>query len=247
MKLSASQISKGRRCLRLYAFEYVEGFKPPPSAKQQFGTDVHTHLENWLSKGIVPPDTPEGNVAKQGIQKGWLPVPSDKLLTEEKFDMPWIDDVNMMGYIDCVEPPGLVIDHKTTSSLNWAKTEEQLALDEQAIIYAIWAAQTFNVSVVNARWIYYAASNPKTGARKPAGSKAIQTSFDFTSRFVQKAVKDLLSFSKQLIWIRKNEIKAACVPPNPHACGAFGGCPHKERCGLSEGDRLAAYFDKERF
>jgi hypothetical protein len=207
----------------------VEGFKPPPSVKQQFGTDVHTHLEHWLSKGIVPPDTPEGNVAKQGIQKGW------------------IDDVNMMGYIDCVEPPGLVIDHKTTSSLNWAKTEEQLALDEQAIIYAIWAARTFNTTVVNARWIYYAASNPKTGVRKPAGSKAIQTSFDFTSRFVQKAVKDLLSFSKQLIWIRKNEIKAACVPPNPHACGAFGGCPHKERCGLSEGDRLAAYFDKERF
>jgi hypothetical protein len=197
MKLSASQLSKGRRCLRAYAFEYVEGFKPGPSPKQQFGKDVHTQLERWLSQGKMPDNTPEGQVAKQGIQKNWLPVPSNKLLIEYEFEIPWFDDIIMMGFVDCavstaLEEIPIVIDHKTTSSLNWAKTEEQLLLDEQALIYSLWAAWRWDVSKVKARWVYYAASNPVKGKRRPAGAKAVQVEFDVKSKTFQDNIKELL-------------------------------------------------------
>jgi hypothetical protein len=249
MKLSPSQLKKGRQCLRAYAFEYVQGFKPPPSPKQQFGTDVHKQLEMWLSKGKMPDSTPEGQVAKQGIQKNWLPVPSENLLVEKQFEMPWIEDVKMSGFVDCVslEEIPIVIDHKTTSSLSWAKTEEQLQFDEQALIYSLWAALTYGSERVKARWVYYAASNPKQGPRAPAGAKAVQVEFNVKDRSYVDKIKDLLVFSKKLIWIRKKEIKALSLPPNPHACSAFGGCPHRGTCNLFGPDRIKAYFEKEKF
>jgi hypothetical protein len=249
MKLSASQLNKGRRCLRAYSFEYVEGFKPPPSPKQQFGKDVHSQLENWLSKGKMPDNTPEGNVAKQGIQKNWLPIPSEDLLIEHYFQIPWVDEVPIIGYVDCTDPQEIpiVIDHKTTSSLTWAKTEEQLLLDEQALIYSFWAALQYQAKRVKARWVYYAASNPRSGPRMPAGAKAVQVEFDIQSRWYIDRIKDLLILSKKLIWIRRDEIKAMTLPPNPDACSAYGGCPHRERCNLSGQEIMKGYFAKEKF
>jgi hypothetical protein len=173
-----------------------------------------------------------------------LPTPSNKLLVEKYFEMPWIDDVVMIGYVDCVslEEVPVVIDHKTTSSLSWAKTEEQLLLDEQSLIYSLWAALEYDLEHVKARWVYYAASNPKHGPRKPAGAKAVQAQFDIKSKSFEDKIKDLLKLSKKLIWIRKSKIKAAALPPNPHACGDYGGCPHKERCALKMEDKFSTYF-----
>ena len=249
MRISPTQITKYRRCQRLYAFEYVEGFKPPPSDKQQFGTDVHSELEQWLRDGRVPSNTPEGQTAKQGIKKGWLPTPDKGLFIEQEFAIDWDEDLEMIGFIDCVVPPDLadvpiVIDHKTTSSLNWCKTEEDLAKDEQAIIYSTVVAQQFKAQKVKARWIYYSASNPKSGRRKPNGARPVEVEFDVTSKSFLDLLKALLRDSKRIRRIRKRGIKGRALVPSPQSCEMFGGCPHKERCNLSGEDRLEAYMKR---
>ena len=251
MNVSPTQVSKARRCWRIIAFEYVEGIKPPPSVKQVFGTDVHKQLERWLSKGVPPDDTPEGRTAKQGIKKGWLPTPGPHLMTEHRMRYQVIPGVFIKGYIDCVAPyeisekisGPLVIDHKTTSDLRWAKTEEELASDPQALMYVAWAMLHFGVPEVLARWVYYAASNP-TGKspRAPRGAKPVQRLFDSRDPAFIELVAGILRDVHRIVYIRRTGIKALDLPPSPGSCGMYGGCAHEYRCNLSGGDRIAAYM-----
>jgi hypothetical protein len=95
-----------------------------------FGTAVHAQLERWLREGVKPDDTPAGRTAAQGLQ--WLPHPDTRLLLEQKFVFAVTDEISAGGIIDCLVPPEIgneviVVDHKSTSDLRWAKTEEQLA------------------------------------------------------------------------------------------------------------------------
>jgi len=246
MKISATQINKYRRCQRLYAFEYVEGHKPPPSKKQEFGSAVHKQLEEWLRLGRAPDDSPEGRVAKQGIKNGWLPTPRSGLLVEHEFSFSWFPGVEMIGFIDCVEPDDeepLVIDHKTTSDLRWAMGVDDLRKDPQALLYAVWAAKHYRAPVVRARWLYYAASNPKTGPRKPAGARPVEVKFDCRQKAFIDEVKALNDDIAAIARIRKRKTPALDLPASPGACEMYGGCFHRdERCRLTGPEKLAAYL-----
>lgn len=244
MKLSASQVSKFLSCPRAYAFEYVEGKRPPSSPKQQFGKDVHSQLENWLRHATPPDDSAAGRVAEQGIRSNWLPVPGEHLMVEKEFLIPWFDDVQMYGFVDCCEPGStpLIIDHKSTSSLKWAKTVEELKTDPQALIYSLWAALEFRAPEVRARWIYYSASNPKTGPRRPTGALPVETTFvTGSSEYIEK-VERLIETTEKMVLIRKDGIPGMNCSPNPKSCNDYGGCFHREYCGLSADDSIDAYF-----
>jgi RecB family exonuclease len=246
MKLSASQINKYRACPRMYAFEYVEHQFPPSNLKQEFGSKVHKHLERWLKSGIVPPETPEGLVAKQGISNRALPIPGPTLQLEYEFQIRWIEDVVMKGFIDCAYPKEhTVIDHKTTSSAKYIKTSEGLQADPQALIYATWAALYWRVLKVKARWIYYIATNPKNGIRKPGGVRTVETIFDIKSIQFHKHLKKLLEDSSKMIKIRKEKIRGLDFTPSPESCDNFGGCFHRNKCtDIKAVDILAASFKR---
>jgi hypothetical protein len=244
MNLSASQISKFRRCQRIIGFDYVEGIKEPSSPKQKFGTAVHAELERWLKDATPPSDTPEGNVAKQGIQKGWLPTPSKKLKTELYIKTKWARNVQMVGFIDCFEPPDLIIDHKTTSSLNWVKTPEQLAADEQAIIYATWAILTQKIPAVRLRWIYYSASNPETGPRKPNGARPVEVRLDSRDPLFLEHLRGLEKDAREVVRIRRQGIKGLELPFNPESCSMYNGCFYRNLCNIEPGDFLEALIKK---
>jgi len=255
--VSPSQFEKFRRCLRAYSFEYVMGLRPPSSPKQQFGTAVHAQLEQWLSKGTPPADTPEGRVAKQGINKGLLPTPSDKLRVEDKWSF-WAGlygdtEVFFSGFADCIVPPSvgccgageaMVIDHKTTSDLRWAKTEDQLKTDPQALLYSAWAMLQFQVGKIKARWVYYAAD--AKGERKPRGAQAVCVEFQANGAAFLDGIDRILQDTKELVRIRTNEVQALDLAPSPESCQAYGGCPHRNLCALSSADRLAGYFERDR-
>jgi len=247
MKLSASQVNLYLRCPRAYALTYVEKQVSPPSPKQQFGTDVHSQLERWLRDGIPPDDTPEGRVANQGIRNDWLPPPSSKLLIEKEFLIPWFEDegVYMRGFVDCCDPRGvpLVLDHKTTSNLKWAMTEEDLAGDPQALIYSLWAALEYNASLVRARWVYYSASNPKNGPRKPQGALPVEILFKTNSSEYIDKIQWLLDTTGEMINIRSNEIRGSECEPKPENCGAYGGCFHRGKgCVLDQFESTKGFF-----
>ena len=245
IKLSATQISKFRSCKRLYAFEYVEGKRPPSTVKQQFGSDVHKNLERWLKGSEVPDKSPAGLTARQGISKPWSPVPGPELMVEHEFELDWVSGATVIGFIDCVVPGDapMVIDHKTTSSLKWALTPDKLEDDPQALLYATWAALHFGVSSVTARWIYYAASNPRSGRRKPNGILPVEVQFNFGLEETIRKIGSLLDDSKTIVQIREKEIPGLDLDPNPSSCGNYGGCPHKELCGdLSPEDRIRSLW-----
>jgi hypothetical protein len=258
MHLSANQISKWRRCNRAWGFEYIDGIVPPPSPKQAFGSDVHAELERWLKLGRIPNDTPAGRVAAQGLH--FLPTPRSGLKIEYGFDMPWIGDVTLTGFIDCLCLDGvdpcdknkwrgsgrpLIIDHKTTSALRYTKTEAELINDPQAILYAVYTMITFDEPVVDVRWVYYAASNSEGKPRKPSGCRSVEVAFSVGNSEFLHRVEELLRDSEKMIRALRDKPSAISLAPDPHACGTYGGCPHCERCALSDGEKLDAYFLKK--
>ena len=248
MNVSASQVVKVRRCERAYAFEYVEDIKAPSSPKQMFGSQVHSDLEKYLKTGDSLPDTMTGKVAKAGLQ--WLPPPGADLLIEHYFTFPWTGAIDVIGYIDCVSPPGystrepLVIDHKTTSDLRWAKTPEMLEVDAQAILYALWAMLRYDVEKVRARWVYYAATNPKNGNRVPRGTRPVEVIFDALSPIFQARLAELDKAIKKIAVIRTFERGGLDLPPSPEACSMYEGCFYANICSLSPSERLAGYMEK---
>ena len=142
--ISASQIKKWRECKRKWAYKYVDKRTEPVSPKAAFGTDVHSHLEHWSTKGTTPPKTPQGEAAKALI--GFAPTPHtaiklpagaalpfdvnapvDANLCEPKFELtlPELPGVVLIGFIDVLRPPDAapmptVQDYKSTGSLRYA-------------------------------------------------------------------------------------------------------------------------------
>jgi hypothetical protein len=245
--ISPTQIEKGQRCERTIGYEYVEHIPQPPTAKKDFGSAVHTQIERWLREGQKPDDSPEGQTARQGIRNNWLPPPSRSLLIEHDLDLPFSKLVHLRGRIDCIAPGEIpiVIDHKSTSDLKWAKTKDELTHDTQAILYSIYAATLLQSPFVRARWIYYAATNPKKGPRKPSGAKAIEVQFDVSSDEFLRKWEKLSRDINRIAEIRINGFTGAELRPNPDSCGAFGGCPYKKLCRPSGEDALASAIRQE--
>ena len=253
LKISPSQVNTFRMCPRRYCWEYVWGMRPPSTAKQQFGTDVHSHIENWLRTATMPPATPSGRTALQGLHL--LPAPDDRLVVEDKFKYFWTEGIDVGGLADVLVPPELspvlgypmVIDHKTTSDLRWAKTAEKLLVDPQFLIYSVYAMLRWDVSDVVARWVYYVASAPRNGARQPKGVRAITARASANDPIFRSHLARLTDDMKVIHGIRIAKPDANKLPASPESCGAYGGCPHAERCKLTSSDRLEAYMKKPTF
>lgn len=260
IRISPSQVKTRRQCDRLIGFQYVEGIRPPSSVKQEFGTDVHKHLEEWLRDGKLPDKSPAGEVAKQGLS--WLPAPQVNLWTEHEFEFLWSELTNVFvhGFIDCIKhpewelgqhdkkfivAPPLVIDHKSTGDLRWAMDTSSLTKDPQAILYSLYAMFKWNVPFVKARWIYYAASNPKSGRRKPSGAKPVEVTFDHNSIAFREQVKQIGKDIEQIVHIRREGIPGKVLRPNPASCQMYGGCFFQDQCNLSADERLAGYMTRE--
>ena len=245
MRLSPSAIVSFRACRRLYAFTYVEGLRGPSSPAQQFGTEVHKQLERWLRDATPPDETPAGRVAEQGIV--WLPAPSDELLVEHPFSFSIDTDLELGGFIDCLRPGlvPLVCDHKSSSDLRWAKTEGQLRVDPQVLVYSLWAMLHFQVTSVRARWTYFSATTGGPGPRKPRGAKPVEVLLAAEDPAYQGAVEVLLADCYQMAALRQVARPALLQPPTPSSCGLYGGCPFLSRCNLTQQDRLGAYFGQK--
>lgn len=248
IRISASQVSTFLRCPRKYSWKYVEGVKPPSTPRQEFGREIHAILAAWLKDGKPPPKTPAGEVTLQGVcAAGVLPLPRSSCAIEVPFFFPWTTGVVAKVVPDWageVDGELLVVDHKTTSDLRWAMTSDQLKVNEQAIIYAAWAMLKYRRPVVRARWIYYAATNPKGGKRRPAGLRPVEVVFDARNPGFLDQIARLDLVIGDMRVIREQGIKPLDLPPSVEACEAYEGCFHRERCGLSDGERLEGYFAK---
>lgn len=234
MHISPSQIATWRGCPRKWAYSRV---RPRSENKYAlFGTRVHAILEGWLTTKTLPAeDTPERACAIAGL--GLLPMPGT-VQAEVPLELEH-EGVRYVGFVDVLGLPGdgsvLVLDHKTTGDLKWAKTQEQLACDPQWITYGHWATKHYQAERANGRWLYY--------RRKPPLAHPVD---------VTASAQELADRFGEMHETDGRRIAAADgVPPEqlPRVldhCNAYGGCPYKNEClgGMSTMDRVALSLRK---
>ena len=179
--ISPSQIKAWRNCPRKWAWDKLEGIRGKGSPSTGLGTRVHEIAEAYLLEGKPPdleetftypnPRRPEktitrypGRIFNAGIHHN--PSRHTPGLTVEgaaEFRTPaggWYGRIDLHWPGEDGIPT--VQDHKTTSSLSWAMSEEDLQSDPQALIYAAWCRLHYGSRYVRLRWVYYE-TKPRSG------------------------------------------------------------------------------------
>ena len=232
---SASQIKTFSRCNRKWWFEKIAGITSPSSAAAELGRRLHTELEEYFLTGKAL----ESPILLAGAPD--LPPRDANLLVEEEVRLTAPDmAVPIVGVIDLVElDERRITDHKTTSDFRWTRSEYELLVDPQAIIYVSAAAQSWfsGDEPIEFRHLYYRTR----GAPASAQASAVFTPETLTEKFAE--IKGTVNTMEQVAEVTT----PLHVPSNPEACGDYGGCPHRGRCvlfGVGESKLPKATGDK---
>lgn len=121
-----------------------------------------------------------------------------------------------------------ILDHKTASDPKWAKLAEKFLETTQMSGYGKFVTnlpEYENVSAVRLSQIYYLTKPPPQGQPR-AFKHSIRIPVDVIVKRWDTAVGPLAERMKSAAGER-NEKK---IPGNLEACGAFGGCPHRNYC-----------------
>ncbi len=239
--ISASQITLFTECQRKWGFKYLQRVEVPPHPSAVLGTEVHAHqLGPWLTEGREFDYTkPSGEIAL--ALKHLLPAPKTPgMVLERHFVIPSPGGkFSYQGYIDLYAPdatcvPGLerdpfgvvplVGDFKTTSNLDYAKTEETLLTDVQAMLYATAVMFEDNADEVYLSWFY-------TRTRKP--HRALRVAARVSGSHVVEQFQKIDEVGARVAATRLANPNVDELPPNPRMCDAYGGCPFRHICNLS--------------
>ena len=221
--VSASQFKTFSLCQRKWYIEKcTDAPRPEPSAAMLLGSAVHELLEEYVSNGVeIDGDTKAGRIARTAIEH--IPESTDLTveleLRMESIDPPLIGFIDLYDMMDSSCP--VVIDYKTTSSWDWAKTEQQLTTDPQMIAYGQYALEQHP----EAEEVVVSHIQLKTRGAPESRQVSVQLSRDHVYDEWSKLV-DLASTMKEVS--RIDDVEG--VTPNLSACGAFGGCPYADTC-----------------
>lgn len=133
--------------------------------------------------------------------------------------------------------PPVVADFKTTGNWKYAKDQDALSRDVQAMLYATWAMYFTGARTVDLVWIYFATKGKRQSKRTHLRVHADHVAEQF-SRINDTAV--------QMHGIRKSGIHPLDLPFNSDMCERMGGCPYRHKCNLSPGDIVDAKAARER-
>lgn len=224
-------------CKRKWAWSKLDGIKSKqhPSAKR--GEEVHKVLEDWLDKGIpIDTTTAIGKIASKGLQ--FLPLPG--VGEVERWIELTVNGIMYHGKIDlrfAENGRRVVLDHKTTTDLKWAKSEDDLRKDEQGVIYAAHEMVEHDVQEVELRWVYYVTQEGKEKAKK--------VSLIVTREDVEPEFDKIEATAKEMEAIVEQNLKAKDLEPTVTACDAYGGCSYVDNCNLSSKERMKAIMAQQ--
>lgn len=220
--LSATEIETFETCRRKWAYQYLDGIKPPQSKAAEFGLAVHGLLEKHLTGYAINYETPEGRVASAGLR--YLP----HRLPRENVERPifFLKQGKMFhGYIDFFEQVGsqtwLVGDHKTSSTLSRALTSAELKKNTQANIYAQWAFVEKGAEAVKLRWVYY---------RTQSIPKALSVEAELTKDDAEENFAHIATVADDILNIVKEKSSSSAQPRNLSSCFKYGRCPFYTQC-----------------
>lgn len=212
--VSASQISTYLSCQRQWWWNKVFGLPTTQKASAALGEAVHASIEAYLGgeRTLHP-------VAVPGRKK------LDELralepLVEAKMERRLDNGLVFVGRIDLMVPQhGLVVDHKTTSSLQYAKTEEELRADVQMLAYAYEVLQRQPGQEVRV------AHNVLL--TKGSGHRYTETTIPAPA--VLEGWKRIREVTDRMKVTAKVEAPDQ-VPATWTACDKYGGCDFRDKC-----------------
>lgn len=225
-RVSPSQITAARGCLRRWWWQSIKGFKSPPTPATEFGGKVHASLESRIMYGSWPPIAEKEVLAC--AEKAWQALQANNgLRGDAEVEGEWsITDSDYVlpasGRFDLFLPhDNLIVDWKTTSDLRYAKTQDQQLEDPQVLLYvdALHRAGKLTLPARFAHVYTVTRGKPLAQYREVVideeqlsiGRKGINATMQQMADHV-----DTQDFQK--------------VPANLMACKDFGGCPHWGRC-----------------
>lgn len=206
----------------------MEDRREPPTLATVAGQKIHELLEVYLRDG-TPIDT---SATWQGYDIGliaqdmtkYLPAAGSIQDVEAAFEFEY-KGISYNGRIDGKELPK-VWDHKTSSNLKYAKTEDELATDIQALVYAkAVLLEAFLDEAATLQWTYGQTKNEikskkvsLTLARDYVDAKFDEVVAPLAAEVAAHRAKGLESKSD----CRKNDKACSKFPPR--------GCPFQKDC-----------------
>ena len=261
--LSASQIGTYIDCKRKWGWRYLAGYRDPAGSSAQVGSRVHEILEGYLTHGTPPNymevlELPNARGEKKTYEPGriaeaflpFLPAPGPHLDIEAEFWHEYYYGKVDVAYLADTGAP-VVMDHKTSSNIKlYAKTEEDLLGDTQAMIYADVAMEQTGAKEAYLVWNYGSTSRPyevKRVALKVLRehSRAVLESFAPTAEEMQtlykiKAYEEQTQPPETLHQTLTDMVLT--LPPSMESCGKYGGCPNLARCAFTSEQLMRAAF-----
>ena len=233
-RFSASQLKTYHDCPRKWFFAKVLGYPEPTSPAAELGRKLHAEVEAYFVDGVVP-ETLEARLLLEG-----LPERRDDLVVEGQATIHVYpgrnDGPRFTGFIDLIEPadPVVIWDHKTTSSLRWAKSEYELKHDIQMVSYAhfyfLADSTAQEVEVVH----NYVTTKGTTERRIV---RARLTRDEVEARWGELVeLMETMEATRALGDVRE-------VTKNESACSKYGGCAHRENCARASFGRPIAMFN----
>ena len=254
--ISPSQVETFDLCARKWAYNKIDRIPSPQNAAAALGEAAHKHREDWLIHGTPPPDDKAGNLARVGLEH--LPPPG-KVMVEFPLLLPVTLDadptvnggkpvrVKVNGRIDFFVPNTpesgfvfgdagipLIGDHKTTSGEQWAKTaDDLLTKDSQSAIYAAYALHLVPTApAVDLHWSYMV---------KGSSPRQHQVRTRISRDHAMTRFSSVVSRAKRMLRVIQTPgIVASAVEPTVSACEAFGGCPYREICPITNQQKVGA-------
>ena len=222
--VSASQITTFRDCARKWYFEKIVGLTRPSTGSTELGSAVHAVLEGYLRGDVdhIEPTSEAHEIALSGLEH--LPARGPHLEVELALQdsMPLTDSpVPVLGYVDLIDHANNeILDHKTTSSARYTKTESELRQNVQLHLYARAYFERFpERDKVTLTHVYY-------GTRS-RWSKRVSVTVTREENAAQWAqIKDTIN---QMVRASQAP-NAGEVPACYDECGKYGGCPFKGAC-----------------
>jgi hypothetical protein len=246
--LSPSALGTGEKCERQFGYTYIDKLPRLTTKAQEVGTATHAELEAWLIEG-VPPRTP---LLTSSGALSHFPSPKTRglevetvfafratlLRAPEALDVPGareaivggeVVSAVLYGYKDAqLVSPDLdavtVFDLKTTSSLAWAKTPDELLCDTQSVVYGIDGLLSAPGAMsVKLRWVY-------TQTKNAHCSRPTDVTMDWAHVEALLANRVARAWRLGLLKERMEKGTAKTLKPNTRACGDYGGCQFLPLC-----------------
>lgn len=231
MRSSPSQCETFERCNRAWWFQKARGLYAPSTVSQAFGTALHELCAAALS-GQEPPPTWASEVteAEARMAERMVATAVERKILVHRPGL-WIEHAFIMdtphgqqsGRIDCLDPNGILEDHKSSSSERWLKTAADLRENLQMMTYAGYFLSKFKVPRVWLRHNQFVTS-------------------DGTVTFTEVAVTpdEVRDFwRRRLLPIMAAQGRTLPLPqwtdvpghePKSEACQAYDGCPYAVIC-----------------